>query len=190
MVAARRGWCLRSARRARSISWCRVRRATPTGGSSGSSSTSAPQQSRTRPPRRRQLAASPVHGTYAPGNLVLRPEILRAGQRVLAAADPHGRLRTCSMAAAARAGKSPRRHVRYGVVKVNVDTDNQYAFTRPVAATARPLAGRAQGGRRDRRQAQLRPLSVGRAGKAVMGERVRQACEQLGSTGRTFAAGQ
>jgi hypothetical protein len=138
-----------------------VRRATPTGRSSGSSSTSAPQQSRTRPPRRRQLAASPVHGTYAPGNVVLRPEILRAGQRVLAAADPRGRLRTCSMAAAARAGKSPRRPVTYGVVKVNVDTDNQYAFTRPVAATARPLAGRAQGGRRDRRQAQLRPLSVG-----------------------------
>ena len=32
-----------------------------------------------------------VHGTYAPGNVVLRPEILRAGQRALAAAYPGAR---------------------------------------------------------------------------------------------------
>jgi fructose-bisphosphate aldolase class II len=64
-----------------------------------------------------------VHGTYAPGNVVLRPEILEAGQRALA---------------------TPIR-----------------VHARGRRSRARPLAGRAQGGRRDRRQAQLRPAGVG-----------------------------
>jgi fructose-bisphosphate aldolase, class II len=53
-----------------------------------------------------------VHGTYAPGNVVLRPEILEAGQRALAAADPGGRFRACFTAAAARASASRRRRSR------------------------------------------------------------------------------
>jgi fructose-bisphosphate aldolase class II len=78
-----------------------------------------------------------VHGVYKPGNVKLRPSVLAAGQE--AAAKQLG----------APAGSKPfdlvfhggsgssleeiREAVSYGVVKMNVDTDTQYAFTRPVA---------------------------------------------------------
>jgi fructose-bisphosphate aldolase class II len=80
-----------------------------------------------------------VHGVYKPGNVKLRPEILKAAQEAVVkelglAADAkpfdlvfHGG----SGSTAEEIGAA----VDYGVVKMNVDTDTQYAFTRPVAAT-------------------------------------------------------
>lgn len=78
-----------------------------------------------------------VHGVYKPGNVKLRPDVLAEGQRV--AADKLG----------LPAGSKPFDFVfhggsgslkseidealGYGVVKMNVDTDTQYAFTRPLA---------------------------------------------------------
>jgi fructose-bisphosphate aldolase class II len=77
-----------------------------------------------------------VHGVYKPGNVKLKPEVLKAGQQV--AADKLG----------LPAGSKPfdlvfhggsgselsdiRDALSYGVVKMNVDTDTQYAFTRPI----------------------------------------------------------
>jgi fructose-bisphosphate aldolase class II len=78
-----------------------------------------------------------VHGVYKPGNVKLRPDVLKKGQD----------------AAAAKLGLPPsskpfdlvfhggsgslleeiREALSYGVVKMNVDTDTQYAFTRPIA---------------------------------------------------------
>ncbi|MCW2849277.1 MAG: fba, partial [Marmoricola sp.] len=78
-----------------------------------------------------------VHGVYKPGNVKLRPEVLRDAQAAVveefgleAGAKPfhlvfHG-----------GSGSSPEdiaEALGYGVVKKNVDTDTQYAFTRPVA---------------------------------------------------------
>jgi fructose-bisphosphate aldolase, class II len=78
-----------------------------------------------------------VHGVYKPGNVKLRPEILKEGQDV--ATEKFG----------LSAGSKPfnlvfhggsgstqeeiREALSYGVVKMNVDTDTQYAFSRPVA---------------------------------------------------------
>ena len=79
-----------------------------------------------------------VHGVYKPGNVKLRPEILKAAQEAVveelgldAGSKPfdlvfHGG----SGSTAEEIGAA----VDYGVVKMNVDTDTQYAFTRPVAA--------------------------------------------------------
>ena len=79
-----------------------------------------------------------VHGVYKPGNVKLRPEILKAAQEAVVAelgldagAKPfdlvfHGG----SGSTAEEIGAA----VDYGVIKMNVDTDTQYAFTRPVAA--------------------------------------------------------
>jgi fructose-bisphosphate aldolase, class II len=77
--------------------------------------------------------------------------------------------------------------VSYGVVKMNIDTDTQYAFTRAVAGHM--LANydgvlRVDGGV-GRKQA-YDPRSWGREAETAMATRVMQACEQLGSAGRSL----
>jgi fructose-bisphosphate aldolase, class II len=79
-----------------------------------------------------------VHGVYKPGNVKLRPDVLAQGQQVAAAklglangAKPfdfvfHG--------GSGSLKSEIEESLRYGVVKMNVDTDMQYAFTRPIAA--------------------------------------------------------
>src|ERR1044072_2892401 len=78
-----------------------------------------------------------VHGVYKPGNVKLRPEILKQAQE--AVVDKLG-LDSGSLpfdlvfhggsgSLAEEIGDA----VSYGVIKMNVDTDTQYAFTRPVA---------------------------------------------------------
>ena len=83
-----------------------------------------------------------VHGTYAPGNVVLRPEILQAGQRALAAAYPDARFQYVFHGSSGSSERELADAVSFGVVKVNVDTDNQYAFTRGSPVTCSTI-GRA-----------------------------------------------
>ena len=74
-------------------------------------------------------------------------------------------------------------------MKVNVDTDNQYAFTRALAGHVLDHwegVLRVDGGIGDKHS--FDPRAWGRAGEAAMAERVRQACEQVGSAGRSLAA--
>jgi fructose-bisphosphate aldolase, class II len=75
-----------------------------------------------------------VHGVYKPGNVKLRPEILKdlqdeVGKKV-------GRDKPFELVFHGGSGSSLdeiREAVSYGVVKMNVDTDTQYAFTREIA---------------------------------------------------------
>ena len=64
-----------------------------------------------------------MHGTYAPGNVVLRPEIVRAGRRALAAADPGGRFQYVFHGSSGSGEREPACAISFGVVKVNVDTE-------------------------------------------------------------------
>ena len=60
--------------------------------------------------------------------------------------------------------------VDYGVVKMNIDTDTQYAFTRPVAGyMLDQLRRRAQGRRRGRQQEAVRPARLGQGGRGRHG---------------------
>ena len=130
-----------------------------------------------------------VHGTYAPGNVVLRPEILEAGQRALATAHPGARFQYVFHGSSGSSERELAEAVSFGVVKVNVDTDNQYAFTRAIAGHVLDhWAGilKVDGGVADKRS--FDPRAWGRAGETAMAERVRLACEQLGSSGRSLAA--
>ena len=130
-----------------------------------------------------------VHGTYAPGNVVLRPEILQAGQQALAAAHPDARFQYVFHGSSGSSERELANAVSFGVVKVNVDTDNQYAFTRAlVGHVLDHWQGvlKVDGGIGDKRS--FDPRAWGSAGEAAMAERVRQACEQLGSAGRSLAA--
>src|SRR5881409_1999766 len=75
-----------------------------------------------------------VHGVYKPGNVKLRPEILRDIQQ--AVGEKVGREKPFDLVFHGGSGSALeeiREAVSYGVVKMNVDTDTQYAFTREIA---------------------------------------------------------
>ena len=79
-----------------------------------------------------------VHGVYKPGNVKLRPEILKAAQEAAASELGLGSdARPFDLVFHGGSGSTAQEisdAVDFGVVKMNVDTDTQYAFTRPVAA--------------------------------------------------------
>lgn len=132
-----------------------------------------------------------VHGVYKPGNVKLRPEILKAAQEAVVAklglavdARPfdlvfHGG----SGSTAEEIGAA----VDYGVVKMNVDTDTQYAFTRPVAAhmfTNYDGVLKVDGEVGNKKV--YDPRAWGKAAEAGMAARVLEACENLRSTGHSI----
>ncbi|MEN9854084.1 MAG: hypothetical protein RLZ30_193, partial [Actinomycetota bacterium] len=74
-----------------------------------------------------------VHGVYKPGNVKLRPELLAEIQSAVGA--KHGKEMPFDLVFHGGSGSTPEEiatAVRNGVVKMNIDTDTQYAFTRPV----------------------------------------------------------
>ena len=75
-----------------------------------------------------------VHGVYKPGHVQLRPAILKEGQEYVG--ERVGKAKPFDLVFHGGSGSSLeeiREALDYGVVKMNVDTDTQYAFTRPVA---------------------------------------------------------
>jgi len=75
-----------------------------------------------------------VHGHYKPGAVKLRPDILKKGQA--AVAEKHGKEAEMDLVFHGGSGSDLsqiRETLGYGVIKMNVDTDTQYAFTRPIA---------------------------------------------------------
>ena len=76
-----------------------------------------------------------VHGTYKPGAVKLKPTILRDGQK--AVTDKHGKDAFMDLVFHGGSGSALeeiRETLDYGVVKMNIDTDAQYAFTRPIVS--------------------------------------------------------
>jgi fructose-bisphosphate aldolase class II len=77
-----------------------------------------------------------VHGVYKPGNVKLRPDVLERGQSVVAEQFGLGEgAKPFNLVFHGGSGSDLsdiREAISYGVVKMNVDTDTQYAFTRPI----------------------------------------------------------
>jgi fructose-bisphosphate aldolase, class II len=127
-----------------------------------------------------------VHGVYRPGHVVLRPGVLKEIQD--AVGSRHGTERPFYLVFHGGSGSSLddiHEAIGFGVVKMNVDTDAQYAFTRPIAdhvLTRYDGVLRVDGGTGDK--AAYDPRSWGRAAEAAMADRVVQACRDLGSAGR------
>ncbi|MBU2494132.1 MAG: class II fructose-bisphosphate aldolase [Bacteroidetes bacterium] len=74
-----------------------------------------------------------VHGVYKPGNVKLKPVILKEGQAAVVA--KYGEASSFDLVFHGGSGSTLeeiRETLDYGVVKMNVDTDTQYAFTRPI----------------------------------------------------------
>jgi fructose-bisphosphate aldolase class II len=128
-----------------------------------------------------------VHGTYAPGHVQLRPEILREGQEALAGAVPGARFQYVFHGSSGSSEAEIAEAVSYGVVKMNVDTDLQYAFTRAMAGHVLDHwqgVLRVDGGLGDKKA--FDPRSWGRTAEAAMAKRVAQACSDVGSAGRSL----
>jgi fructose-bisphosphate aldolase class II len=127
-----------------------------------------------------------VHGVYKPGNVKLRPTILRDIQQAVGAKV--GRDKPFDLVFHGGSGSALeeiREALDYGVVKMNVDTDTQYAYTRPVADHMfRNYDGvlKVDGEVGDKKT--YDPRSWGKAAETGMAERVVQACQDLRSAGQ------
>jgi len=147
-----------------------------------------------RPLGRFLLAATfgNVHGVYAPGNVVLQPAILHRGQDAVRAKHATGP-KPLDLVFHGGSGSSLaeiHETLDYGVVKMNVDTDMQYAFTRAIADhMLTNYAGviKVDGGVGQKKVYDPRSYMK----KAILGmkERVKQACQELRSAGTSGGAG-
>jgi fructose-bisphosphate aldolase class II len=136
-----------------------------------------------------------VHGVYKPGNVKLRPEILKAAQDAViekygaSSGFGPGSL-PLDLVFHGGSGSSEQEiadAVSYGVVKMNVDTDTQYAFTRPVAGH---MFGNYDGvlkvdGEVGNKKT-YDPRAWGKAAEEGMAARVVEACENLRATGHSI----
>ncbi len=128
-----------------------------------------------------------VHGVYQPGNVKLRPKVLADGQKALTAAHPGARFQYVFHGGSGSRPEEIREAVSYGVVKMNIDTDTQYAFTRAVAGHMFANYDgvlKVDGGVGQKKA--YDPRTWGREAEAAMAARVVEACEQLGSAGRSL----
>jgi fructose-bisphosphate aldolase class II len=128
-----------------------------------------------------------VHGVYKPGAVKLRPEVLKEIQDEVGAKI--GKERPFDLVFHGGSGSTLdeiRAAVDYGVVKMNIDTDTQYAFTRPVAAhmfTNYDGVLKVDGEVGNKKA--YDPRAWGKAAEAGMAARVVEACENLRSTGHS-----
>ena len=131
-----------------------------------------------------------VHGVYKPGNVKLRPEILREAQK--AVGEKHGVEKPLALVFHGGSGsllEEIRAALDYGVVKMNVDTDTQYAFTRPVADHMfRNYDGVLKVDGEVGNKKAYDPRSWGKTAEEGMAKRVVQACADLRSQGTTLKA--
>ena len=126
-----------------------------------------------------------VHGVYKPGNVKLRPEVLQKAQQVVS--EKYGKDAPFDLVFHGGSGSLPEEisaAVDYGVVKMNVDTDTQYAFTRPVAEwMLRNFDGVLKVDGEVGNKKQYDPRAWGKAAEAGMSARVAEACAALRSAG-------
>ncbi|WP_409428077.1 class II fructose-bisphosphate aldolase [Mycobacterium sp. SMC-11] len=133
-----------------------------------------------------------VHGVYKPGNVKLRPDILAEGQKVASAklglADGSKPFDFVFHGGSGSLKSEIEEALRYGVVKMNVDTDTQYAFTRPIAAhmfTNYDGVLKVDGEVGNKKV--YDPRSYLKKAEAAMTERVIEACNDLHSAGKSLA---
>jgi fructose-bisphosphate aldolase class II len=130
-----------------------------------------------------------VHGVYAPGRVELRPQILAQGQEALELAHSGARFQYVFHGSSGSSAEELQAAVDNGVVKVNLDSETQYAFTRAAAEhmiSHRDGVVAPEPALADKRA--YDPRAWGAKAEMAMAERVAQACEQLGSAGRSIAA--
>lgn len=129
-----------------------------------------------------------VHGHYKPGAVKLRPEILKQGQD--AVMSKHGAESEFDLVFHGGSGSTLeeiRETLGYGVVKMNVDTDTQYAFTRPIAEHMfKNYDGVLKVDGEIGNKKAYDPRAYLKAGEEGMAARIGEACEDLLSSGKSI----
>ncbi len=129
-----------------------------------------------------------VHGVYKPGGVALKPKILRDGQAaVIAKYGEDARFDLVFHGGSGSSLEEIHETLGYGVVKMNIDTDTQYAFSRPVVDhmfknydEMLKIEGEVGNKKKYDPRAWLCAARVG------MSERVVRACNDLKSAGKSL----
>jgi fructose-bisphosphate aldolase, class II len=132
-----------------------------------------------------------VHGVYKPGNVKLRPSVLKTGQETAVAklGLPDGSKPFDLVFHGGSGSLLEEIHeaISYGVVKMNIDTDTQYAFTRPIAGhmfTNYDGVLKVDGEIGNKKV--YDPRTYMKSAELGMAERITHACENLKSAGRSL----
>ena len=129
-----------------------------------------------------------VHGVYKPGNVKLRPELLGEIQAGLAERYGHGPkpLELVFHGGSGSSDDEIAQAVANGVVKMNIDTDTQYAFTRSIAGTMfSNYDGVLKVDGEVGNKKVYDPRAWGKVAETAMAARVQEAARQLGSAGHS-----
>ncbi len=131
-----------------------------------------------------------VHGSYKPGSVKLKPELLDEIQKAVGA--KYSKDLPFDLVFHGGSGSTEKEiadAVSFGVIKMNIDTDTQYAFTRAVAGHvfANYDGVLKVDGEVGNKKA-YDPRAWGKLGEASMAARVAQAANQLGSAGKSPTA--
>ena len=127
-----------------------------------------------------------VHGAYKPGHVKLRPELLGTIQKEVAEhfGLDHRPFDLVMHGGSGSTAEEIATAVANGVIKMNVDTDTQYAFTRPVVDhMLRNYDGVLTIDGEVGVKKQYDPRTWGKSAEAGMAARVVEACQRLGSDG-------
>jgi len=130
-----------------------------------------------------------VHGVYKAGNVVLRPELLKDIQD--AVGKKYGKDKPFDLVFHGGSGSTEKEiadAVSFGVVKMNIDTDTQYAFTRAIAGH---MFANYDGvlkidGEVGNKKA-YDPRAWGKIAESAMAKRVSLATQELGSAGKSMS---
>jgi fructose-bisphosphate aldolase class II len=127
-----------------------------------------------------------VHGVYKPGHVKLRPSVLDDIQK--AVGEKYGKEKPFALVFHGGSGSALEEiheAIDYGVVKMNIDTDTQYAYTRPIAAHMfQNYDGVLKVDDEVGSKKAYDPRSYGKAAEGAMAARVAKACEELRSAGQ------
>ncbi|MER5426015.1 class II fructose-bisphosphate aldolase, partial [Streptosporangium roseum] len=126
-----------------------------------------------------------VHGVYKPGHVKLRPSVLKEIQEAVGA--KYGKEKPFDLVFHGGSGsllEEIHEAISYGVVKMNIDTDTQYAFTRPIAEHMfKNYDGVLKVDGDVGNKKAYDPRSYGKAAETSMAARVVEACRHLKSAG-------
>ena len=129
-----------------------------------------------------------VHGVYKPGNVKLNPVILKNGQDALKA--KYGNDKGFFLVFHGGSGSSKeeiKETLGYGVIKMNIDTDTQYAFSKPVVDHMfKNYDGMLKIEDEVGNKKMYDPRSYLKKGEEGMASRVVEACNDLESAGKTI----
>jgi fructose-bisphosphate aldolase class II len=131
-----------------------------------------------------------VHGVYKPGNVKLRPELLKEIQDGLQAKFGTGPkpLDLVFHGGSGSADEEIAEAVRNGVIKMNIDTDTQYAYTRAIAGYMfQNYDGVLRVDGEVGNKKLYDPRAWGKVSETSMAARVVQAANQLGSAGNAIS---